>query len=121
MKERGVQNCSYKTLRYSGHLDLITYFLHKKKFNDEQMASLFSNEFKKDVVIVGVEAFGDSLTYSKTHMVYSKEGYSAMQRATSGGLVAAIFAVDLANKSPLAYNDIDLSTFNKNIKELKII
>tara|TARA_R110000824_G_scaffold128568_4_gene289539 strand:- start:47575 stop:48624 length:1050 start_codon:yes stop_codon:yes gene_type:complete len=121
MQERGVKNCSYKTLRYSGHLDLISYFLHKKKFSDKQMASLFSSDFKEDVVIVGVKAFGGSLTYNKTHMVYSKDGYSAMQRATSGGLVAAIFAVDLASKSPLVYKDVYLNIFNKNIKELKII
>lgn len=121
MQERGVQNCSYKTLRYSGHLDLIIYFLRKKKFNEKQMASLFTNDFIEDMVIVEVEATWKNLTYRKTKVVYSTEGYTAMQRATAGGLVSAILASPFAkHNSPLTYADVDIDLFNDNMKILDI-
>jgi len=120
MKDRGVQNCSYKTLRYKGHLDLITYFLRHRKFTAEQMASLFCTGSVKDVVIVEVEAEFSSLnlTYRKTKIVESRDGYTAMQRATAGGLVSAIFASPLDKESPLTYADVDIETFNNNISKL---
>ena len=122
MKDRGVQNCSYKTLRYKGHLDLIIYFLRHRKFTAEQMASLFCTDSVKDVVIVEVEAELSSLnlTYRNTKIVEARDGYTAMQRATSGGLVSAIFASPLDHGSPLTYADIDIDMFNKNMDILKI-
>lgn len=124
MKARGVQNCSYKTLRYKGHLDLMVYFLYNRKFDAEQMASLFARgPFIEDVVIVDVEAtFASSnLIYRKTNAVYPKDGYSAMQRATAGGLVSAIFASPFVeHDSPLTYADVDIDLFNDNMEKLEI-
>jgi saccharopine dehydrogenase-like NADP-dependent oxidoreductase len=121
MQERGVGNCSYKTLRYGGHLDLITYFLREKKFNEKQMVSLFTNAFIEDMVIVEVEAIWENLTYRKTKVVYSNKEYTAMQTATAGGLVAAIFASPFAQHgSPLTYADIDMDLFNDNMHILDI-
>ena len=121
MKARGVQNCSYKTLRYKGHLDLISYFLYNRKLDAEEMGNLFSRDFSEDVVIVEVEAKGENLTYRNTKVVRSKDGYSAMQRATAGGLVSAIFASPFVeHDSPLTYADIDMDFFNDNMKTLDI-
>ena len=128
MQERGVDNCSYKTLRYSGHLDLITYFLCKKKFDEKQMISLFSNDFMEDMVIVEVEVKWENLTYRKTKVVYSSDGYTAMQRATAGGLVSAIFATryrfsgteQFQHGCPLTYANVNIGLFNDNMKKLEI-
>tara|TARA_R100000008_G_scaffold77942_1_gene58645 strand:- start:3418 stop:4461 length:1044 start_codon:yes stop_codon:yes gene_type:complete len=122
MKERGVQNCSYKTMRYKGHLDLMVYFLQHRKFNAEQMASLFCRSSVEDVVIVEAEAEFSSLnlTYRNTKIVEARDGYTAMQRATAGGLVSAIFASPINHGSPLAYSDVDIDEFNANMKSLKI-
>ena len=121
MQERGVENCSYKTLRYSGHLDLIIYFLRKKKFDKKQMISLFDNDFMEDMVIVEVEAKWENLTYRKTKVVYSSDGYTAMQRATAGGLVSAIFASPFVHHgSPLTYADVNMDLFNDNMQILDI-
>ena len=120
MKHRGVCNCSYKTLRYKGHLDLMLYFLKRKEFNATQLAELFKQRGSSDVVIVEVEAFcpSSNITYRKTKVVEAKDGYSAMQRATAGGLVSAIFASPLNHSYPLTYADIDIETFNKNMETL---
>jgi len=121
MQERGVQNCSYKTLRYNGHLDLIIYFLRKKKFDEKQLVSLFTNDFIKDVVIVEAEAKWENLTYRKTKVVYSTKGHTAMQMATAGGLVSAIFASPFVRHgSPLTYADVDMDLFNDNMEKLEI-
>jgi len=121
MQERGVQDCSYKTLRYSGHLDLIIYFLREKKFDEKQMVSLFTNDFIEDVVIVEAEAEWENLTYRKTKVVYSTRECTAMQRATAGGLVSAIFASPFVrHDSPLTYADVDIGLFNENMKKLDI-
>lgn len=122
MQERGVQNCSYKTLRYKGHLDLISYFLYNRKLNAEEMGNLFSRDFSEDVVIVEVEAVFSSLnlTYRKTKIIEAGDGYTAMQRATAGGLVSAIFASPLDHGSPLTYADIDIDLFNENTDRLNV-
>ena len=132
MQKQGVQNCSYKTLRYKGHLDLMHYFLRVKNFNADQLAGLFRTQMvdscvgNGDVVIVEVEAILDSLwgatdiKYRKTKIVRAKDGYCAMQRATAGGLVSAIFASSLDHGGPLTYADVDIEMFNNNMKILEI-
>ena len=120
MQERGVKNCSYKTLRYKGHLDLISYFLHNRKLNAKEMANLFSRNFSEDVVIVEVEAEAKHLTYRNTKIIEARDGYTAMQRATAGGLVSAIFASPLDHGSPLTYADIDIDLFNENASRLNV-
>ncbi len=122
MKQRGVSNCSYKTLRYKGHLDLMLYFLRRKRFDAKQLAGLFNQDDTRDVVIVEVEAscLSSNITYRKTKTVKTRGGYSAMQRATAGGLVSAIFASPLNHGSPLTYTDIDIQMFNDNMKILGV-
>ena len=127
MKDRGVYNCSYKTLRYQGHRDFISYFLEQRKFNVNQLGELFRDDRKfEDVVIVDVEGSSTNDRYRKTNLVRVKDGYSAMQRATSGGLVAAIFSCLEDNPNinnlnrPLGYQDVPISLFNTLLNELEI-
>jgi hypothetical protein len=123
MKDAGILNCSYKTLRYIGHLDLMIYFLKQKKFDAEQMASLFKDDLFKDedMVIVDVEAVQHNLTYRQTHFVAPQDGYSAMQRATAGGLVSAVLACPLRENRPLTYHDVNIEEFNNNLTTLGVI
>lgn len=121
MQTRGVKNCSYKTLRYPGHLDLMIYFLYNRKFDANEMADLFATgPYCEDTVVVETEALCGNLSYRNTKVVYTKDGYTAMQRATAGGLVSAIFAVALDHGSPLTYADIDIDLFNCNMNKLEI-
>ena len=122
MQERGVKNCSYKTLRYPGHLDLMVYFLCNRKFKAASMSDLFATgPYCEDVVIVEVEALCEDLSYRDTKAVYGKDGYTAMQRATAGGLVSAILASPLDHGSSLTYADIDIDLFNDNMDKLAIV
>ena len=123
MKNAGILNCSYKTLRYIGHLDLMIYFLKQKKFDAEQMASLFKDDLFKDedMVIVDVEAVHNNLTYRQTHFVAPQDGYSAMQRATAGGLVSAVMACPQRENRPLTYHDVNIEEFNNNLTTLGVI
>ena len=123
MREAGVRHCSYKTLRALGHLNLITYFLKEKKFNAEQMSLLFkdSSVYDRDQVILEVEASYEDIAYRKTHVIKAEDGYSAMQRATAGGLVSAVFSSPEKWEGPLNYGDVDIVFFNRYLKMLEIV
>ena len=87
----------------------------------KQMVSLFTSDFIEDMVIVEVEATWENLTYRKTKVVYSNKSYTAMQMATAGGLVAAIFASPFVRHgSPLTYADVNMDLFNDNMQILDI-
>lgn len=121
MRDKGVQYCTYKTLRYAGHFDLIKYFLLEKEFDKDQLASLFKIGHGSDLVIVDIEATADNLTYRKNKVIHANEGYSAMQIATAGSLASAIFATDFKKRCcPLEYADIEMDLFNANMKKLRI-
>jgi len=138
MKERGVKNCSYKTLRYVGHRDAVQFLIRRSELNDDCLRQIFERGCRKpegvhDVVLMKTKLSGERLKWSKELVVFPKDGFSAMQRATSSPIsaVASLMAEgelegdreqrrDYWTKySPkLTYRDIPFDKFNSKLEEL---
>ena len=139
MQKRGVKNCVYKTLRWTGHHELIDFFMNKCKFNDEQLKHIIETsasyeESNKDVIIIMVDVKNDSgLTWSKEHVIECDDKFSAMQKCTAFpiSVIASMMAegvfddrkderrgyyINLPNT--LTYSDIPFDNFNKMLLSL---
>jgi len=120
MADRGVENCSYKTLRYPGHCNLIRYFIRERGYDANGLVNLFTDHAEGDVIILQVRAKSRNLEYCKSHLIRSDEQFSAMQKATAAGFVAGALSSPQANR-PLTYADIDIKKFNGLISELGVL
>lgn len=112
-KQRGVQNCSYKTLRYPGHRDLVQYLL--EKLNKEEFGKLVESKTKfEDNIIVGVivQNIMTDECYGKTKRISCSKRFTAMQRSTAFSLVSAAKVV-LGHSDPkiLTYKDFNNPQF----------
>jgi len=128
MKERKVFHCSYKTLRYPGHCNLMRYFLKEKGFSANELVNLFRDPdaLDRDIVILDVEAYGylnkDDINYRRTLTINADDQFSAMQRATSGGFLAAVFSsMHNSIKGPMNYSHVDTVRFNNWIDKMEIL
>lgn len=87
MKDRGVKNCYYKTLRYEGHRDIVRFLI---KNQDEQCVR---EAFEKgcgdeddtgDVVLIKAFVTGAKVEWKEELSVFGDSGgFSAMQKATA--------------------------------------
>ena len=139
MKDRGVKNCVYKTLRWGGHHELIDFFMNKCNYTDDQLKHVLetSANYEKsdeDVVVIMVEVKNDTgLTWKKEHVIECDEKFSAMQKCTAFPVstVASMMAkgkfddrrderrgyyINLPNS--LVYSDVPFDEFNKQLDTL---
>jgi|6_EtaG_2_1085325.scaffolds.fasta_scaffold04689_2 saccharopine dehydrogenase-like NADP-dependent oxidoreductase len=124
MKDRGVKHCSYKTLRYQGHRDLVHYFIHTKGFSPKGLSELFAPHREKDIVILDVWGYSDRFEYRVSHAIHADfetDGYSAMQKATAAGFIAAALSSDVSQRRPLTYADVDIDLFNSTVNKMGIM
>ena len=124
MKERGVRNCSYKTLRYPGHRDLIYYFTKIKNYTAKQLSELFTPHPEGDIIVLDVWAQGEGLVYHRTHEIHcdpNGTGYSAMQKATASGFIAAALSSNRGQRRPLTYADVDICQFDQVMDKLEVL
>ena len=126
MKDRGVTNCSYKTMRYAGHRDIIK--LVYDKLGETALSRLFDPmpEGEEDIVYMHVNVNGKNVYAEKQFTIREKEeeGDSAMQMATATPVVALTLLMDegVFTKSKLTYADIgSLSGFNDAIDAVREI
>ena len=94
-----VQNLSYKTIRYPGHLNHMKFLfndLHLKK-NKNVLEKLFDKEVprtKNDVIIFFVKVIGliDGVLQEKTYLrkIYGNEKFSAIQLTTASGVCSVL-------------------------------
>ncbi len=144
-KKRGVKNCSYKTLRYPGHRDLIKYILSatdtKEEFFRFIETSVSHQKEKEDLVHIEVMAVnvndaGMTRSCVKTltifpgqskriKMIPHQDEFSAMQRATAFSCVSVAHWMleeeeDAPIMSPLTYEDVPYIRFADTLKELGI-
>lgn len=97
--EDKVENLSYKTIRYPGHLNHMKFLfndLHLKK-NKDVLEKLFNKEVprtKNDVIIFFVKVIGliDGVLQEKTYLrkIYGDEKFSAIQLTTASGVCSAL-------------------------------
>ena len=106
--ENKVDNLSYKTIRYPGHLNHMKFLfndLHLKK-NKEILEKLFDKEVPRttnDVIVFFVKVIGeiDGILQEKTYQkkIYGDERFSAIQRTTASG-VCSVLEMFISTKIP---------------------
>ena len=97
--ENQVENLSYKTIRYPGHVNHMKFLfndLHLKK-NREILEKLFDKEVprtKNDVIIFFVKVIGmiDGVLQEKTYLrkIYGNDKLSAIQLTTASGVCSVL-------------------------------
>ncbi len=136
MKSRGVKNCSYKTLRYKGHRDIVNFLIKDCQLSDEALNKVFSigcGPAEKDEVIVVARVLKGDKLWNKEKLIKSDDQFSAMQKATAFPIsaVASMMAEGLLEgdkhqhrdyytqySKVLAYEDISAEPFNIKINLL---
>jgi len=136
MQSRGVKNCSYKTIRYKGHGDMVRFLIRDCDLDDEALNKIFvkgCGKANKDEVIIVAEVKGGDKTWRQEKVIRSDEQFSAMQKATAFSIssVAAIMAQGKLEgdkdergayytqyDKSLGYKDVPFDEFNKNLSEL---
>jgi len=136
MRERGVKNCFYKTLRYKGHRDIVRFLIRDCGLEDEVLNRIFTRGCgyaTKDEVIVVARVHKDNKTWNEEKVVKVDDRFSAMQRATAfpASAVAALMAEgvfdgeksqcrgywDCFSKN-LSYKDVPFEEFDKKLTSL---
>ena len=98
MKEAGVQDCSYKTLRYLGHRDIVRFLMRDCELDDGALKDIFERGCPPtnggDRVLIHVKAKNGLLEWKKSIEILSDYQFSAMQKATAFPIscVASIMA-----------------------------
>jgi saccharopine dehydrogenase-like NADP-dependent oxidoreductase len=127
MQQRAVKNCSYKTIRYRGHGDMVRFLIRDCKLDDEALNKIFlegCGKADKDEVLIVAEVKGGDKTWRREKIIKSDEQFSAMQKATAFSIssVAAIMARGKLEgaqyPTSLSYADVPFSEFNNNLEEL---
>ena len=148
MKERGVKNCAYKTLRYKGHGETINFLIRNSELSEGCLSEIFNKGCpnkagSEDLVIMKVIIKAEESSWEKEILIeggtggydrWQSGGFSAMQKATgfSVASVAKMMAEDFFEKNPLqrrdhydlvstalSYKDVDYEEFIKNIDFLR--
>jgi saccharopine dehydrogenase-like NADP-dependent oxidoreductase len=138
MQRRSVKNCSYKTIRYRGHGDMVRFLIRDCNLDDETLNKIFlegCGKANKDEVFIVAEVTGGDKIWRKEKVIKSDERFSAMQKATAFSIssVAAIMAQGKleGNKeqhrdywtqysTSLSYEDVPFEEFNENLNKLGI-
>ena len=135
MKERGVKNCYYKTIRYRGHGDLVKFLIRDCDLDDDTLTKIFLScgTATKDEVFVVAEVKSGDKKWRKEKVVKSDDNFSAMQKSTAFSIssVAKIMAEgklegdkeqhrDYHTQYPknLGYKDVPFEEFNNNLEQL---
>ncbi len=136
MKERGVKDCCYKTLRYRGHRDIVRFLIRDCDLDDETLAKIFEGGCgyaESDQVIILAKVHKDNKTWKEEKLVNSDLNFSAMQKATAFPIssVAALMTEGIFDgdkdqhrdyhtqfSKSLGYADIPFEQFNDNLTRL---
>ena len=138
MKDRGVKNCSYKTIRYDGHRDIVRFLIRNAELCGECLESIFKNgcpDSYGDIVLVKAQVKSGDILWNKEIIIGYDKKFSAMQKATAFSIasVAAIMASgkldgknaqhrDYWTEYPkaLTYADVPFEEFKNNLEKLEI-
>lgn len=116
MRDKGVKNCVYKTVRHRGHAKLFFHLYSaivseiSYKPNQQGLIAKIFPETDKDMVYVKVEALSDH-SASGQLMAYAKDGLTAMQRMTA--YPAAAVAHLMLSHTINSYADVPYKEFRK--------
>ena len=145
MKARGVSNCSYKTLRYPGHRDIVKWLIRDCKLDDVALEKVFTDGTTSKGTVHDIVVMMSKVSNKESGVSWKKEivvkgehlqhasSFTAMQKATA--FPCAAIAKLLADKqlegnkdqhrdyyttydNVLAYKDIPFKAFSSNLKLL---
>ena len=118
MQERGILNCSYKTLRYPQHHKIVHFLINESGLDDKSIINIFKTTCppQDDLVIIQVQV--DDLSFEK--IIKSDPRFSAMQKATAFPIAAAAHTIAISDieKHVLKYSDLQYPQFNKTLNQL---
>ena len=138
MQNREVENCSYKTIRYKGHRDVVKMLIRDAELPRESLEKIFVDACPNkagDIVLIKVQICAGDLTWDKEILVGYDTEFSAMQKATAFSIssVADLMAQgkfddrkvqnrsgDISLPVVLNYSDVPCDEFNENLKFLGI-
>lgn len=127
MRERGVQNCSYKTLRYPQHRRFVNFLIHESGLSDDTITEVFKRTCpsQEDLVIIKVTAKNLVKGDHFEKVIRSNAKFSAMQQATALPAASAAHTIleDEVSKSLpvlLKYADLNAVSFNATLDTLLI-
>lgn len=136
MKERGVENCSYKTLRYQGHRNLVKFLIKDCELSDKEIEKIFINGcglIGEDEVIIYAEVLKDNKRWKEEKLIKSDSKFSAMQKSTAFPIssVASLMANGVFDgkkeerrgyhteyPANLSYSDVPYEKFEANLSKL---
>lgn len=117
LKERGIKNCRYKTLRYRGHLNLIKWLI--KELPKEEIAKLIQpKDVYKDIVIVNVILRKGQKIWNENRFWNCSERFSAMQRSTGFSLAASAKLIVNRGRGLMNYSDFNRPEFFEDFYRL---
>ena len=118
MQERGVLNCSYKTLRYPKHHQIVNFLINESGLDNASIMDIFKKTCppQKDLVIM--KATVDHVQFEK--IIQSDKKFSAMQKATAFPIASGAHIVTSSDLDAhvLKYDDIPYPQFNKWLNQL---
>lgn len=126
MQKRGVQNCSYKTIRYPGHCEAMNFLMRECGLNDDKLIELLKHACPPtdDFVIMKVKV--DELESEK--IIKCNDKFSAMQMATAFPISAVAYMIGVDGRptqngikfgrGPLSYKDIPYTEFEEKLNFL---
>ena len=136
MKERGIKNCFYKTLRYKGHGAMVKFLIRDCGLDNQALEKIFLKGCgiaEEDEVIIYARVKTGDKTGKKEKLIKSDDDFTAMQKATAFPIssVASIMAEGKMegdkeqhrdywlqfNKS-LSYADVPCELFSDNLNKL---
>ena len=118
MQKRGVLNCSYKTIRYPGHHQIVKFLIQESGLTDKSIIDIFKKSCPPQQDIVIIKVITDDVTM--TQVIKSDEKFSAMQKATAFPVAAMADTAltESLTKPFLKYDDVPYAQFNKVLRKL---
>ena len=118
MQRRGVLNCSYKTLRYPQHHQIVNFLIHESGLDDKSIIDIFKKTCppQDDLVIIQVRVNDSSFE----QVIRSDSQFSAMQKATGFPIASAAHTILISDVETdvLKYSDLNYPQFNKTLEQL---
>lgn len=127
MIKKGVKDCVYKTLRWRGHQNVISFLLmgsdlvENKKHVGHILTISHDLHTEPDMVIMHVIAQKGDTSVNKTRKIFGDKKFTAMQKATAFPISVV---ADIIAKGHLdgilypSYADIPLDMFNSNLESI---
>lgn len=121
MKDKGVKNCAYYTIRYRGHAFTFLHLINNVNINN--IINIIKNKnYYKDAVIIHVYGESGDVFYDKLIIKLCTDKFSAMQMCTAFPVCSIIDLMINKHMNPnqkvLNYSHVPYTQFNNILERL---